>query len=195
MDDLQQQQAFRLLTRAVLGVLRNAQDGELPCMPGRWACRSRNCWMCCRLRTGAGLHGSPGRCAIPAAAVPAATLAQGLADHAAGQPLGSGKPAAQPLAGPCGGRGQPGQSPSVAGHGAGGPSGAEPAAAVLSVPAVCPQSGRHQVEALSVRRTGSNWAARTRTTGMRRCREHALPPSCRNNRHETQTSPCKAPCG
>lgn len=30
MDDFQQQQAFRLLTRAVLGVLRNAQDGELP---------------------------------------------------------------------------------------------------------------------------------------------------------------------
>ncbi|WP_158613530.1 nitrogen fixation protein NifQ [Aquitalea sp. FJL05] len=30
MDDFQQQCAFRLLTRAVLGVLRNAQDGELP---------------------------------------------------------------------------------------------------------------------------------------------------------------------
>ena len=30
MDDFQQQRAFRLLTRAVLGVLRNAQDGELP---------------------------------------------------------------------------------------------------------------------------------------------------------------------
>lgn len=30
MNDFQQQRAFRLLTRAVLGVLRNAQDGELP---------------------------------------------------------------------------------------------------------------------------------------------------------------------
>ncbi|WP_374556718.1 nitrogen fixation protein NifQ [Aquitalea pelogenes] len=30
MDDFRQQQAFRLLSRAVLGVLRNAQDGELP---------------------------------------------------------------------------------------------------------------------------------------------------------------------
>ena len=30
MDDFQQQQVFRLLSRAILGVLRNAQDGELP---------------------------------------------------------------------------------------------------------------------------------------------------------------------
>lgn len=30
MDDFQQQHAFQLLSRAMLGVLRNAQDGELP---------------------------------------------------------------------------------------------------------------------------------------------------------------------